>query len=67
MSTSQIQYDIMVSFMEENPGLAKGFLTGPNAKMESSHKWTWLVDELNSNGPPERDMTRWRKVSIVKV
>ncbi|XP_036347899.1 uncharacterized protein LOC118757280 [Rhagoletis pomonella] len=59
---SSLQDSIMVRFMESNPDMAKGFIKGDKAK--SDMQWRELVNELNSNGPPTKDVMGWKKVWI---
>ncbi|XP_036346162.1 uncharacterized protein LOC118755437 [Rhagoletis pomonella] len=59
---SSLQDSIMLRFMESNPDMAKGFIKGDKAK--SDMQWRVLVDELNSNGPPTKDVVGWKKVWI---
>ncbi|KNC31937.1 hypothetical protein FF38_03511 [Lucilia cuprina] len=47
--------------MEQHSDLAKGQLQCGNAKQRANNLWTKLADDLNSNGPPVRDVAGWKK------
>ncbi|XP_073832201.1 uncharacterized protein [Musca autumnalis] len=48
--------------MVQHSDLAKGQLQSANAKQRANNLWTKLADDLNSNGPPVRDVAGWKKV-----
>ncbi|KNC23195.1 hypothetical protein FF38_10068 [Lucilia cuprina] len=62
LQTQQRQFEILVDFMEQHSDLAKGQLQCGNAKQRANNLWTKLADDLNSNGPPVRDVAGWKKV-----
>lgn len=54
----------MVDFMVKHSDLAKGHLKVPDAKNKSNNLWQKLCSDLNTLGPPERDVNGWKKVSL---
>ncbi|XP_050551166.1 uncharacterized protein LOC118271519 isoform X1 [Spodoptera frugiperda] len=62
MRTSQLQYEIMVEFMERNGDLSKPS-GGPRGRSYIQAKWKELTSKLNSEGSGEpRSEEKWRKV-----
>ncbi|KAH8285952.1 hypothetical protein KR054_000942, partial [Drosophila jambulina] len=51
-----------VSFMEKNPDIARGYSKGDKVTMEA--KWQSLAEELNTAGPPIKDVGGWKKAWI---
>uniref|UniRef100_A0A2H1WEU8 SFRICE_023706 n=1 Tax=Spodoptera frugiperda TaxID=7108 RepID=A0A2H1WEU8_SPOFR len=61
MRTSQLQYEIMVEFMESNGDLSKPS-GGPRGRSYIQAKWKELTLKLNSEGSGEpRSEEKWRK------
>ncbi|XP_062541677.1 uncharacterized protein LOC134209684 [Armigeres subalbatus] len=58
--TNKRQFSRLVSFMEENPELARGskFI----ARDSVTSLWWKITDSLNSLGPPNRSVAAWQKV-----
>ena len=50
----------MVDYMESKPALAKIFFKGDREAAESL--WADLAKKLNSSGPPQKDVSGWKKV-----
>lgn len=48
--------------MESHPDLAKNFSKGDRVAVEE--KWKELTTLLNAEGPPQKDVNGWKKVSI---
>lgn len=46
--------------MEKNSDLAKGFFRGDKTNLDEL--WKNLCVELNSEGPPQKDVNGWKKV-----
>ncbi|KAF9803509.1 hypothetical protein SFRURICE_018013 [Spodoptera frugiperda] len=62
MRTSQLQYEIMVEFMERNGDLSKPS-GGPRGRSYIQAKWKELTSKLNCEGSGEpRSEEKWRKV-----
>ena len=57
--TSREQYNILENYMTKNPQMAISTLRNEESKV----KWLYLVNLLNANGPPKRDITGWKKVN----
>ncbi|KAL9912880.1 uncharacterized protein LOC119636649 [Glossina fuscipes] len=62
-STSKEQMDIMLSFIANNPEMARNFNQCTAQERQKINKlWEELRTELNSMGLPNRTTTGWRKV-----
>ncbi|XP_019894828.1 uncharacterized protein LOC109614041 [Musca domestica] len=59
--TTAKQFEILVSEMEKNPCLAKGFTKG-HVPANFKSDWESIATKLNVNGPPIRDPDGWQKV-----
>lgn len=59
---TQIHWEIIVSYMEIHPDLAKGFLNGPSGRDTSRRLWEELTLALNAAGLGERSTKKWQKV-----
>ncbi|XP_036348010.1 uncharacterized protein LOC118757403 [Rhagoletis pomonella] len=53
------QEEIMLSFMQQNEGIAKGYSKGDRVLIEA--KWAELTSSLNAVGPPCKDLGGWKK------
>ncbi|TMW46403.1 hypothetical protein DOY81_008517, partial [Sarcophaga bullata] len=62
LQTQQGQFEILVAFMVQHSDLAKGLLQCGNAKQRANNLRVKLVDDLNSNRPPVRDIAGWKKM-----
>ncbi|KAG5880850.1 hypothetical protein JTB14_034259 [Gonioctena quinquepunctata] len=54
-------WELMVSFMEENPSLATGRFSGPNGRASLKMLWGELTQKLNALGYGERSPEKWQK------
>ncbi|XP_055912026.1 uncharacterized protein LOC129946036 [Eupeodes corollae] len=54
------QEKVFLKWMEDHPIIARGFSSGDKAHSESL--WANLSSSLNSEGPPVKDVTGWKKV-----
>ncbi|XP_036343009.1 uncharacterized protein LOC118752258 [Rhagoletis pomonella] len=54
------QIEILITLMEARPDIARGFHKGHND--EVSRFWRNAEAELNSAGPPLKNITQWKKV-----
>lgn len=59
-----MQYETLVSFMEENPSLAKGYLRTADSRTKATQLWDKMTPMLNQDGPPVRTIKEWKKVHI---
>ncbi|XP_055376992.1 uncharacterized protein LOC129609129 [Condylostylus longicornis] len=59
-TTNQNQYRALVDFMKKYPDIAKGNSTKSSTELQGL--WSNLQKQLNSMGPPSKDVTQWRKV-----
>ncbi|XP_065365473.1 uncharacterized protein LOC135958494 [Calliphora vicina] len=50
----------MLSLLEQNPEIARGFFKGD--KQDIERFWRRAEEELNSLGPPNKNKTEWKKV-----
>lgn len=48
--------------MENHPDLARGFAKGDRCEIEQL--WAELTENLNSSGPPQKEVVAWKKVNI---
>lgn len=48
--------------MEQHTDLARGFVKGDRVSYEEL--WVELAGELNASGPPKKEVSAWKKVSI---
>ncbi|XP_067613957.1 uncharacterized protein [Eurosta solidaginis] len=53
------QEEILLSFMQGNEAIAKGFTKGDRVDVEA--KWGELTKSLNAVGPPCKDLAGWKK------
>jgi hypothetical protein len=60
-----MQLEALVQFLEDNPGIAKGHLQGPQGKLASKRLWEGLATTLNSLGCGTKDSKGWAKVNII--
>ncbi|XP_050338534.1 uncharacterized protein LOC126764899 [Bactrocera neohumeralis] len=51
---------IIIQFMEAHKDIARGFVKGD--KVKSDALWKQFAAELNKHGPPEKDISGWKKV-----
>ncbi|XP_050339699.1 uncharacterized protein LOC126766038 [Bactrocera neohumeralis] len=54
------QYALMVELLQQKPEMAQGFTKCP--KEEVASFWNNMAQELNSFGPPIKDIFSWKKV-----
>ncbi|XP_050339417.1 uncharacterized protein LOC126765722 [Bactrocera neohumeralis] len=54
------QDETFLSFMEQHPDIAKNYVKGDRVAAEAL--WAELAKELNSQGPPQKDINGWKKV-----
>ncbi|XP_037825558.1 uncharacterized protein LOC119613600 [Lucilia sericata] len=59
--TNGKQFETLMSELEKNPCLAKGFSRGTNPT-NFKNDWEQIAVKLNSIGPPIRDSDGWQKV-----
>lgn len=59
-TTSRMQYQKLLDLMQSNPAIAKSL--SKSSKEEVFQFWNNAARELNSLGPPVKDMTSWKKV-----
>ncbi|XP_037931785.1 uncharacterized protein LOC119666577 [Teleopsis dalmanni] len=55
-----VQDGILLGFMELHKEIATGFVKGD--KVVTDQLWAELTGELNSHGPPSKDIQGWKKV-----
>lgn len=48
--------------MEQHPDLARGFVKGDRVHFEKL--WVDLTSDLNASGPPTKEVSAWKKVSV---
>ncbi|XP_017476874.1 PREDICTED: uncharacterized protein LOC108366898 [Rhagoletis zephyria] len=60
ITTNRSQYEKMVECMTERPDIARGFAKG--AKEDVVEFWESVAQQLNSLGPPTKDVSSWKKV-----
>ncbi|XP_050340723.1 uncharacterized protein LOC126767189, partial [Bactrocera neohumeralis] len=58
--TTKQQYALMVELLQQKPEMAQGFTKCP--KEEVAAVWNNMAQELNSVGPPIKDISSWKKV-----
>ena len=63
--TNSDQFEILVSFMEQNEGIAKNFLNSLQYKETTNMKWNEVMERLNAAGPPEKTVDGWKKVRFL--
>ncbi|XP_039969709.1 uncharacterized protein LOC120781543 [Bactrocera tryoni] len=54
------QEAILLQFMEKHSNISRGFVKGDIIKVDAL--WRDLVADLNKNGPPQKDVSGWKKV-----
>ncbi|XP_017473418.1 PREDICTED: uncharacterized protein LOC108364305 [Rhagoletis zephyria] len=59
-TTNRNQLEILINLMQGNPGIARGFYTG--SKDDLNRFWRKAEAELNSAGPPSKNVAEWKKV-----
>ncbi|XP_067619890.1 uncharacterized protein [Eurosta solidaginis] len=60
--TTRQQYSRLLELLQQQPEMAQGFTKCPK---EDVHKfWENVANELNSLGPPTKDVTTWKKVYV---
>ena len=52
----------MLNKMQKNKTIARGFVKIPREVL--SEFWNALTEELNSAGPPNKNVSEWKKVII---
>ncbi|RVE44040.1 hypothetical protein evm_011338 [Chilo suppressalis] len=55
------QLEALVTFLEENPGIAKGHLRSSQAKWETKRKWEQISITLYAMGGTQKDAKGWSK------
>ncbi|CAH1634788.1 unnamed protein product [Spodoptera littoralis] len=58
---STLQLETLVEFLEQNPGIARGFLRTSLGKQESKQKWAEIAVTLNALGGVIKDGPGWSK------
>ncbi|TMW50568.1 hypothetical protein DOY81_004354, partial [Sarcophaga bullata] len=61
-SINKAQNEIMLNKMQKNKTIARGFVKIPREVL--SEFWNALTEELNSAGPPNKNVSEWKKVWI---
>lgn len=56
------QFERFVEFLEQNPGVARGFMRTSQGRQETKRKWAQLALELNALGGVIKDGIGWAKV-----
>lgn len=62
MKTTKVQYEILVTYMEQHPLLFDNKLTQNFTASDREEHWTSLSLLLNAKGP-EKSTEKWKKVS----
>ncbi|XP_050339681.1 uncharacterized protein LOC126766008 [Bactrocera neohumeralis] len=57
--TTKQQFALMVELLQQKPEMAQGFTKFP--KEEAAAFWNNMAQELNSVGPPTKDISSWKK------
>ncbi|XP_055918549.1 uncharacterized protein LOC129950647 [Eupeodes corollae] len=61
------QIDLLTSFMEAHPDLAKSFSQkGSNSRNAHRILWEKLEQQLNANGPPSKSCAEWKRFWTVR-
>lgn len=58
------QKEYLVEFMDSNHEFLFGKFSSNCGKAAKDEKWTFLCDELNKLGPPQKETAVWKKVRI---
>nr|CAI5822119.1 unnamed protein product [Callosobruchus analis] len=58
---NKVHWEIIVSFMEQHPELARGRFNGPSGREMLKKLWKDLALQLNSTGLGERSVEKWQK------
>lgn len=59
---SQRQKDLLADFMSENYLILFGKFSGGQGKNVKSKKWDEITKILNENGPPSKEVEKWKRV-----
>lgn len=54
--------ELLISFMEQHPELAKGQFNGPSGKATQKKLWEELSLKLNAEGGGQKTTQKWQKV-----
>ncbi|XP_054091813.1 uncharacterized protein LOC128923561 isoform X1 [Zeugodacus cucurbitae] len=58
--TTKQQYALLLELLQQKPEMAQGFSKCP--KEVAAEFWSKVADELNSVGPPHKDISSWKKL-----
>lgn len=59
---SQRQKDLLADFMSENYLILFGKFPGGQGKNLKGKKWDEITKILNENGPPSKEVDKWKRV-----
>ncbi|KAL0868278.1 hypothetical protein ABMA27_007808 [Loxostege sticticalis] len=62
MTATHEQIEMLLQFLQEHTGLAKGHINSPDARAHSKRLWAELTDQLKSLGGAVKTTKQWQKV-----
>ncbi|KAL0868277.1 hypothetical protein ABMA27_007808 [Loxostege sticticalis] len=65
MTATHEQIEMLLQFLQEHTGLAKGHINSPDARAHSKRLWAELTDQLKSLGGAVKTTKQWQKDQLL--